>query len=176
MKQGKTVISTQVAIVGGGPSGLLLAQLLAHAGIDSVVLERRSREYVLSRIRAGVLESGTVSLLRAAGAGARMDCEGIVHEGICLAADNRGFRIDFRQHTNESVMVYGQTELTFDLYQARDAMGGEVLHEVDAVELGDIDRERPRVRFTHDGKSRGIDCDFIAGCDGFHGVCRNAID
>ena len=91
MKQGKTVISTQVAIVGGGPSGLLLAQLLAHAGIDSVVLERRSREYVLSRIRAGVLESGTVSLLRAAGAGARMDCEGIVHEGICLAADNRGF-------------------------------------------------------------------------------------
>ena len=176
MNQRKTVISTQVAIVGGGPSGLLLAQLLARAGIDSVVLERRSREYVLSRIRAGVLESGTVDLLRAAGAGERMDREGIVHEGTCLATDNRGFRIDFKQHTGQSVMVYGQTELTFDLYQARDATGDEVLHEVDAVELHDIDRDRPYLSFTRDGKSRRLDCDYIAGCDGFHGVCRIAVD
>lgn len=176
MNQDKTDISTQVAIVGGGPSGLLLAQLLARAGIDSVVLERRSREYVLSRIRAGVLESGTVDLLRAAGAGERMDREGIVHTGTYLATDNRGFRIDFEQHTDKSVTVYGQTELTFDLYQIRDAMDGAVLHEVDAVELHDIDRDRPRVSFTHGGRSRRIDCDFIAGCDGFHGVCRNRID
>jgi len=169
-------IRTQVAIIGGGPSGLLLAQLLAQAGIDSIVLERRSREYVLARIRAGVLEFGTVELLRAAGAGERMNREGIVHAGTYLSTDNRGFRIDFERHTGKSVMIYGQTELTFDLYQARDATGGAVLHGVDSVVLQDLDRDRPRVSFDHQGKSRRIDCDFVAGCDGFHGVCRAAID
>ena len=137
MSQCKSSLRTQVAIIGGGPSGLLLAQLLERAGIETIIIERRSRDYVLGRIRAGVLESGMVDMLRAADAGARMDLEGIIHEGTYLATDNRGFRIDFKQHTGSTVMIYGQTELTHDLYQARDAMNGAILHEVDAVEIND---------------------------------------
>jgi p-hydroxybenzoate 3-monooxygenase len=167
---------TQVLIIGGGPAGLLLSQLLHRQDIDTVVLERRSRDYVLARIRAGVLETGMVDLLREAGAGERMDREGMVHEGTYLALSNRGFRIDFRQLTGGSVMVYGQTELTQDLYLARDAMDGQILHEVDGVQIHDLDTNSPHVTFTKDGSEQRIDCDYIAGCDGFHGVSRKAID
>ncbi len=166
---------THVLIIGGGPAGLLLSQLLHRQGIDTVVLERRSRDYVLARIRAGVLETGMVDLLREAGAGERMDREGMVHEGTYLALSNRGFRIDFRQLTGGSVMVYGQTELTQDLYLARDAMDGQVLHEVDGVQIHDLDTDSPHVVFTKDGSEQRIDCDYVAGCDGFHGVSRKTI-
>ena len=167
---------TQVLIIGGGPAGLLLSQLLHRQGIDTLVLERRRRDYVLARIRAGVLEMGMVNLLRAAGAGERMDREGMVHEGIYLALSNRGFRIDFKQHTGGSVMIYGQTELTQDLYQARDAMEGQVLHEVNGVQLHALERDTPYVTYVKQGREQRVDCDYVAGCDGFHGVSRKAID
>ncbi len=166
---------TQVAIIGGGPAGLLLGQLLERGGVDTVIIERRSREYVLSRIRAGVLEAGTVGLLREAGAGERMEREGIEHEGTYLAVANRGFRIDFKQLTGGSVMVYGQTELTRDLYQARDAAGRPVLHEVEDVRIHDADGASPWIGFSHEGRQQRLDCDYIAGCDGFHGVSRGSI-
>jgi p-hydroxybenzoate 3-monooxygenase len=166
---------TQVAIIGGGPAGLLLSQLLERGGIDTVVLERRSRDYVLSRIRAGVLESAAVDMIREAGVGERMQREGIVHEGTFIAASNQGFRIDFKQLTGGSVMVYGQTELTQDLYQARDAMNGQVLHEVDAVRIHDADGDAPYVSYRWQDQERRIDCDYVAGCDGFHGVSRKTI-
>jgi p-hydroxybenzoate 3-monooxygenase len=168
-------VRTQVVIIGGGPAGMLLGQLLQQQGIDSVVLERRSRDYVLARIRAGVLEAGCVELLRSAGAGARMDSEGILHEGISIAFANRAFRIDFRQLTGGAVTVYGQTEVTRDLYAARAAIGAETLHEVDAVQILGADSDSPAVSFVHAGREQRIDCDFIAGCDGFHGVSRNTI-
>jgi p-hydroxybenzoate 3-monooxygenase len=164
-----------VLIIGGGPSGLLLGQLLARAGVDSLLLERRSREYVLGRIRAGVLESGTVELLREAGVGARMDREGLVHRGVYIAASNRGFRIDFERLAGGTVMVYGQTELTRDLYEARDAAGAPILHGVDGVQIHDADRASPRVSFVHDGREHTVACDFVAGCDGYHGVSRETI-
>ncbi|MDH3538227.1 MAG: 4-hydroxybenzoate 3-monooxygenase [Gammaproteobacteria bacterium] len=166
---------TQVLIIGGGPSGLLLSQLLERAGIETMILERRSRDYVLGRIRAGVLESGMVALLREAGVGERMEREGLVHEGTYLAASNRGFRIDFKRHTGGTVMVYGQTELTRDLYRARDAMDGIILHEVEQVEIHDADADSPRVSFVHQGCEHRVDCDFIAGCDGYHGISRQTI-
>jgi p-hydroxybenzoate 3-monooxygenase len=166
---------TQVCIIGGGPSGLLLSQLLHNAGIDTVVLERQSRDYVLSRIRAGVLEWGSVEMLRKAGVGARMEAEGFVHGGTYLAARNRGFRIDFDALIGRQVMVYGQTEVTRDLYAARDKAGGVVIHGVEGTTLHDLDTDKPYVSYQIDGVTHRVDCDFIAGCDGFHGPSRKAI-
>ncbi|SFO86627.1 4-hydroxybenzoate 3-monooxygenase [Tranquillimonas alkanivorans] len=166
---------TQVCIIGGGPSGLLLSQLLHRAGIDTVVLERRSRDYVLGRIRAGVLEWGSVELLDQAGVGARMHREGYVHTGTYLAAQNRGFRIDFKERVGKQVMVYGQTEVTADLYHARDEMGGTVIHEAEGVTLHDLDSGAPYVTYTKDGTEHRIDCDWVAGCDGYHGPSRKSI-
>ncbi len=166
---------TQVAIVGAGPSGLLLSQLLNRAGVATVVLERKSRDYVLSRIRAGVLEWTTVELLREAGAGDRMDREGIPHDGCHLSNEGREFRVDFMQACGRRVMVYGQTELTLDLYQAQDAIGATVIHEAKEVALHDLTSDRPYVTFVKDGQARRLDCDFVAGCDGFHGVSRPSI-
>lgn len=166
---------TQVAIIGGGPSGLLLSQLLHRKGIDTIVLERKTRDYVLGRIRAGVLEVGFVDLMREAGVAARMDAEGFIHDGTVIAFDNTQFRIDFTKHTGTPVMVYGQTELTRDLYDAREAMDGKIIFNADAVQIHEADGDTPYVTYdTGDGEQR-IDCDYIAGCDGFHGVSRQTI-
>jgi p-hydroxybenzoate 3-monooxygenase len=166
---------TQVAIIGGGPAGLLLSQLLNRAGITTVVLERQSRDYVLSRIRAGVLERGTVELLRRAGAGARMDREGHLHGGCFLTHDQQMIRVDFAQAANAEVMVYGQTEVTRDLYAAQDALGATHIHGVENVVLHGLDSPAPYVTYDLDGVAQRLDCDFIAGCDGFHGVSRKSI-
>ena len=169
---------TQVCIIGGGPAGLLLAQLCHASGIEAVVLERRTREHVLSRIRAGVLEQGLLRLLDQAGVPTRMATHGYPHDGCVLSFDETEVRIDFRAHTDTPVMVYGQTEVTRDLYAARDASGGITLHEVDEVEIvnaGFDDAAGCTVRFTHEGQRKEIACDYIAGCDGFHGPSRQAI-
>ncbi|MTJ04857.1 MAG: 4-hydroxybenzoate 3-monooxygenase [Sediminimonas qiaohouensis] len=166
---------TQVAIIGGGPAGLLLSQLLHKAGVASVVLERRSREYVLSRIRAGVLETGLVNLMHEAGIAERMDREGFIHDGTLIANGNDQFRIDFKELTGSHVMVYGQTEVTRDLYEARDAAGATVMHECSGVKPHDLTTDAPYVTFFHEGAVHRLDCDFIAGCDGFHGPCRQEI-
>lgn len=158
---------TQVAIIGGGPAGLLLGQILTRAGIDNVVLEARSREYVLGRIRAGVLEWGTVEVLRDAGVGARMDAEGFVHDGTIISSENNVIRVDLEANTGKSVMVYGQTEITQDLYDVRD---GAIFHGVEDVTI-----DEQIVRFRHDSQSHELACDFVAGCDGFHGVSRASI-
>lgn len=165
----------QVAIIGGGPSGLLLSQLLHLSGIDTVVLERQTRDYVLGRIRAGVLEWGSVELLRRAGVGARMDAEGFPHDGVYLARRNEGFRVDFEDLVGKRVMVYGQTEATRDLYDARDRMDGRVIHSVEGVTIHDADTDAPHVTFTKDGTEHRLECDYVAGCDGFHGVSRGTI-
>ena len=166
---------TQVCIVGGGPSGVLLSQLLHLWGIDTVVLERKSRAYVLSRIRAGVLETGLCDLLRKAGAGERMDREGFIHGGTLLAAEGRKFRIDFDGLIGKSVMVYGQTEVTRDLYDARDRMDGKIIHDVDGTTIHSADTDTPYVTFVKDGTEQRVDCEWVAGCDGFHGVSRKTI-
>ncbi len=167
---------TQVAIIGGGPAGLLLSQLLHRAGVETVVLERRSRDYVLSRIRAGVLEQGTTDLLRRAGVAERMDREGERHDGFTLAFGDRLLRIDLSGLLGgRTVTVYGQTEVTKDLYAARDAMGGAVIDEAEDVALHDLDGDAPFVTWRKDGETHRLDCDFVAGCDGFHGVSRQSI-
>lgn len=166
---------TQVAIVGGGPSGLLLSQLLHRCGIDSVVLERRTRDHVLSRIRAGVLERGVVNLMREAGISERMEREGLAHDGTLISYGDEMFRIDFKKHAGQEVIVYGQTELTRDLYDAREAAGGTIIFETENVVLHDVETQSPYVTYENaDGAGR-IDCDFIAGCDGFHGISRKTI-
>ncbi|PIB24608.1 4-hydroxybenzoate 3-monooxygenase [Amylibacter kogurei] len=168
-------MKTQVAIIGAGPSGLLLSQLLNRAGISTIVLERQSREYVLSRIRAGVLEWGSVELLRKAGVGTRMDAEGQPHDGFHLAYNNQEFRVDVHEHTGKRMMVYGQTEVTRDLYNAQDDIGATIIHGVENVKLHDLKSNAPRVTYELDGENHKIQCDFIAGCDGFHGVSRPSI-
>ncbi|HVL36120.1 MAG TPA: 4-hydroxybenzoate 3-monooxygenase [Burkholderiales bacterium] len=162
----------QVAIIGAGPAGLLLGQLLHRAGIDTVILEARSREYVLARVRAGVLEAGTVGLLERAGVAARLHAEGLVHEGFELAFDGARHRIDLQRLTGRAVTVYGQTEVTKDLIEARAAAGAPLVFEAKEVALHDFDASRPRV--TYNG-GQAVECDFIAGCDGFHGVSRASV-
>ncbi|PAU51789.1 4-hydroxybenzoate 3-monooxygenase [Pseudomonas indica] len=169
-------MKTQVAIIGAGPSGLLLGQLLHKAGIDNVIIERQSPDYVLGRIRAGVLEQGMVDLLREAGVGQRMDREGLVHDGFELAFDGRLERIDLRALTGgKTVMVYGQTEVTRDLMEARAASGAPCFYEASEVELHELKGENPYVTFLHQGQRMRLDCQQIAGCDGFHGVSRKSI-
>lgn len=165
----------QVAIIGSGPSGLLLGQLLHKSGISNIILERRSKEYVLSRIRAGVLEWGTVELLDEAGVGARMHREGLVHEGVELAFKGGRFRVDFKKLVGKTVMVYGQTEVTHDLMDARETAGLPTVYEALDVSVHDFDTDKPRVRYKHNGVEHEIQCDFIAGCDGFHGVTRASV-
>ncbi|WP_151719502.1 4-hydroxybenzoate 3-monooxygenase [Gemmobacter serpentinus] len=165
----------QVCIIGGGPSGLLLCLLLRRAGIDAVVLEQRSRDYVLARIRAGVLEQGLVDILRAAGVGQRLDAEGFVHDGTLIVAHGQRVHIDFKALTGKSVTIYGQTEVTRDLYDALEAMGAPVLHEAEGVTIHGAKGDAPFVTFRHQGQDKRIDCDYIAGCDGFHGVSRRTI-
>ena len=167
---------TQVAIIGAGPSGLLLGQLLRNAGIDNVIFERRSGEYVLSRIRAGVLEQTTVDLLDAAGVGERMRDEGLLHDGIELSFGGERHRIDFRSLTaGKQVMIYGQTEVTHDLMDARRAFGGTTVYEASDVALHDFDSSKPSVTWRKDGAVHRLRCDFIAGCDGYHGVSRKSV-
>jgi p-hydroxybenzoate 3-monooxygenase len=169
-------LRTQVAIIGSGPAGLLLGQLLANAGIDNVILERSSREHVLSRIRAGVLEEGTTSMLDEVGAGARMRREGLPHNGVDLAFDGRRHRVDLFGLTHgKRVMVYGQTEVTHDLMDKRDETGATTVYEAANVEPHDFGGDRPYVTYEHEGTTHRIDCDFIAGCDGYHGVCRQSV-
>lgn len=167
---------TQVAIIGAGPSGLLLGQLLHKAGIDNIIVERQSAEYVLGRIRAGILEQVTIDLMDEAGVGQRMHAEGLPHTGIELLFEGQRHRIDLQALTGgKKVMVYGQTELTRDLMDARQALGLPTVYSAADVAVHDFDGERPRVTFQREGRSETIECDFIAGCDGFHGVCRASV-
>jgi p-hydroxybenzoate 3-monooxygenase len=167
---------TQVAIVGGGPAGLLLSHILDRNGIDSILLERQTRAHVLERIRAGVLEAGTVALLREVGLGARMDREGQPHDGSGIAWQDRPhFLIDTRKYTGKPMMAYGQTAITEDLYTARDAAGGKIVDEAADVRLHELASGRPHVTYQKAGVAQRIDCDFIAGCDGYHGVSRASI-
>ncbi|NNB54951.1 4-hydroxybenzoate 3-monooxygenase [Pseudomonas fragi] len=167
---------TQVAIIGAGPAGLLLGQLLHNAGIDNVILERQSGDYVLGRIRAGVLEQGMVDLLRQAGVSQRMDAEGLVHTGFELALDDRRVHIDLKGLTGgKTLMVYGQTEVTRDLMAAREAVGAHTLYSVSNVQPHGMKTDAPYVTFDKEGESVRLDCDYIAGCDGFHGVARQSI-
>lgn len=166
---------TQVCIIGGGPSGLLLSQMLHRSGIDTVVLEARSRAYVMGRIRAGLLEWGSVEVLRAAGVGARMDRDGIADDGVNLASQHGDFRIDLNALTGKRMMIYGQTEITADLYAARDAMAGVVIDEAAGVQPHDLDTGAPYVTYSKGGSTCRIDCDWVIGCDGFHGVSRSCI-
>ena len=167
---------TQVCIIGGGPAGMLLSHILDRNGIDSIVLERQTRAYVLQRIRAGVLESGSVNLLREVGLGERMDRDGYPHNGSAIAWEGRDrFFIDTMKYTGKIMMTYGQTALTEDLYAARDAASGKVIDEAADAQPHDVTSAKPYVTYQKNGATHRIDCDYIAGCDGFHGVSRTAI-
>ena len=169
------ITKTQVCIIGSGPSGLLLSQILANAGIDTVLLDRKDRTYIEGRIRAGVLEQGTVAALEEAGAAERLHREGLPHDGFELAFDGDRHRIDLMALTGKSVMVYGQTEVTKDLFDIRHAAGQQFFFNVDDVTPTYLKSDAPRVQFTHEGETHVIECDYVAGCDGFHGASRKAI-
>jgi p-hydroxybenzoate 3-monooxygenase len=174
--EGERSSRTQVGIVGAGPAGLVLSHLLQREGIECVVLEDRSREYVEKRVRAGVLEQGTVDLLTELGLADRLHREGLVHQGIELRFDGQGHRIPFEELAEgRAITIYGQQEVVKDLIAARLDADGPLLFEVDDVTLHDIDSDRPSIRFTHDGVEKELSCDVIAGCDGFHGVCRPSV-
>lgn len=166
---------TQVAIIGAGPAGLLLGQLLGRAGIANIILERHSGAYVLARIRAGVIEQGAVDLLDEAGVAARLRREGLVHDGTQICVAGVRHRIDFRALTGKAVTVYGQTEITRDLMEARQAVGWQTVYEAEEVSLHDLTSAHPRVRYRKDGRTHELRCDFVAGCDGYHGVSRQSI-
>ncbi|MDC0598652.1 4-hydroxybenzoate 3-monooxygenase [Gammaproteobacteria bacterium] len=169
-------MKTKIAIIGAGPSGLLLGQLLQKAGIDNVIVERRSPEYVLGRIRAGVLEEGTVDLLREAGVSQRMDSEGLPHAGLKIAFAGETRRVDLKRFANgKQVMVYGQTEITHDLMEARKEAGLTTVYEADNVKIHDVKTDHPYLIFDQNGEQQRLDCEYIAGCDGFRGVSRQTI-
>ena len=170
------IYKTQVGIVGAGPSGLLLSRLLSLQGIESVIIERQSRDYVEGRIRAGVLEQGTMDLLDEADVGARMHAEGLIHSGVELCFNRRRHHINFVELTGgKTVMVYGQTEVTKDLNNALSNAGAQIVYEAEAVTVDDFDSDAPFIRFRKDGEAHEVQCDYIAGCDGFHGVTRRSI-
>jgi len=173
--RGERDLRTQIAIIGAGPAGLLLGQLLHRYGIDNVVLERHTGDYVLGRIRAGLLEEGTVALLDEVGAGERLHREGLVHEGIELAFGGERHRIDLHKPTGKTVTIYGQTEVTLDLMNARQAAGLTSIYEAEHVKPIDFDTDRPRISYVKDGVMHELECDFVAGCDGFHGVSRASV-
>ena len=166
---------TQVAIIGSGPSGLLLGQLLTNAGIENVILDRVSKDYILGRVRAGVLEEGMVSMMERAGAADRMHRDGLPHDGFSLAFDGRDHRIDLFGLTGKRVLVYGQTEVTRDLMEQREASGATTIYSAENVAPHDFDGTNPYVTFEREGVSHRIDCDFIAGCDGYHGISRKSV-
>jgi p-hydroxybenzoate 3-monooxygenase len=165
----------QVAIIGAGPSGLLLGTLLQKSGIDNVILEARTPEYVLGRVRAGVVEQGTVDLLTDAGVGARLHKEGLPHDGTEICFSGKRHHINFRELTGKVVTIYGQTEITRDLMDHRTATGGRTIYEAANVSLHDFASDKPKVRYKKDGTEHEITCDFIAGCDGYHGVSRASV-
>jgi len=168
-------LRTQVGIIGAGPSGLILSHLLHLEGIESIVIENRSRAWVEGRVRAGVLEQGPVDLLNATGLGERMRREGLIHEGISLHFNGMQRRIDFRELTGRAITVYGQQEVVKDVIQARLDAGGQILFEAEDVAVHEVTSGAPKIRFRDGGQEREIDCDFVGGCDGFHGICRPSI-
>jgi p-hydroxybenzoate 3-monooxygenase len=173
--RGSRALRAQVAIIGAGPAGLLLGQLLFKAGIDAVILEQRTPDYVLGRIRAGVLEQGTVDILELAGVSERLHAHALAHDGVEIGASGHRHRINLKSLVGKVVTVYGQTEVTRDLMDARAACGAPSIYEAESVELHDIDSARPSVTFVHNGAKQRLECDFIAGCDGYHGVSRRSI-
>ncbi len=169
-------IRTQVGIIGSGPAGLVLSHLLHRQGIGSVIVEARSRQYCEQRVRAGVLEQGTVDLLVEMGLGERMKREGLIHNGVEIRFRGRGHRIDFKALTGHGITIYAQQEVVKDLIAARLKAGGKIFFECESVTIHDFDSPAPKIRFHDHGEPSEIQCDFIAGCDGFHGVCRPSIE